>query len=718
MGGCLSASALPPPNPLCVDLTHFELLKVVGKGGFGKVNAITSLTTNELLALKRMEKAKVLKSKSHLSMVWTERLIMSLVESPFLCHLKYAFESDTELFLVMPFLQGGDLRYHLRERGRMSESTARFYAAEMIVGLEELHSKNIVYRDLKPENVLLDENGHLRITDFGLACILKPDDDYKTRGQAGTRGYMAPETLALKGYGLSVDFFSFGVMIYELLHGSRPWKSFDPTAAMAEMGEEPDLIAAAKTKRAVQKKSDKSPNSDDGDDEDADAPINEIRFSSRLSDDARSLLTKLLVFNPQYRLGCSSESRGWASVKRHPFFQRVDWHAMQQRAVRPPFQPDISQANCTPDADLADQLLDKKPKKITDEEQKAFVGWSWNTAIAQPKGEVVVTELTSSSNPPTPQITKQQSHSSNQHSNNPPQRQLSNQSQPSQPQSHQSNQSNNQSAEPPVHQSAHNHSTNQQSISPTNANDVHSAHIAADAPSRTTTVHAESRTTTAHQSPVDDEDDTRPVATSISSPQRTIQPIAREHHSEAHSNQETTLPLSVPTVDPDTNDMPASERADSLGPLSTPTTDISLPVQPSSPGHSLPVTLQHRNTMSGSLTRLTAHHDADTVLLPNTATEPEPNSPALPILSLPSSTRPSITITPLTNHTSTTSSHRKSVSVGHLNLHIASKTASSTIHESSTNSNSEAPHLNPIKLEPTSDKIDRRWTLGRTIATQ
>jgi serine/threonine protein kinase len=147
---CVPGSKPQPPNPNEVDLSHFELLKVVGKGGFGKVNAITKLDTQELMALKRMEKYAVLQSASHLKMVWIERKIMSLTNSPFLCNLLYAFESDRELFLVMPFMQGGDLRFHLKERGTMPPSTCLFYACEMILGLQALHEKKVVFRDLKP----------------------------------------------------------------------------------------------------------------------------------------------------------------------------------------------------------------------------------------------------------------------------------------------------------------------------------------------------------------------------------------------------------------------------------------------------------------------------------------------------------------------------------------------------------------------------------------
>jgi len=223
--GCFGSKPIPP-NPNEVDLTHFELLKVVGKGGFGKVNAITKLDTGELMALKRMEKYAVLQSSSHLKMVWIERKIMSLTASPFLCNLLYAFESERELFLVMPFMQGGDLRFHLKERGTMPVSTACFYAAEMILGLQAMHEKRVVFRDLKPDNMLLDADGHLRISDFGLACILEERNHWLTTGQAGTRGYQSPEVITDQLYGCEADIFSFGVTVYELLHGVRPWKDW------------------------------------------------------------------------------------------------------------------------------------------------------------------------------------------------------------------------------------------------------------------------------------------------------------------------------------------------------------------------------------------------------------------------------------------------------------------------------------------------------------
>ncbi len=167
--------------------------------------------TTDLFALKRIEKFAVLQSQSHLDMVWVERKIMAAANSPFLCNLLYAFQSPTELYLVMPFMQGGDLRYHLKERGTMNVETTRFYAAQIALGLMDLHSKRIVYRDLKPENVLLDATGNCRVSDFGLACILRKADNYKTSGQSGTRGYQSPEVVNDEWYGCESDMWSFGV---------------------------------------------------------------------------------------------------------------------------------------------------------------------------------------------------------------------------------------------------------------------------------------------------------------------------------------------------------------------------------------------------------------------------------------------------------------------------------------------------------------------------
>jgi len=434
--GCFGSKPIPP-NPNEVDLTHFELLKVVGKGGFGKVNAITKLDTGELMALKRMEKYAVLQSSSHLKMVWIERKIMSLTASPFLCNLLYAFESERELFLVMPFMQGGDLRFHLKERGTMPVSTACFYAAEMILGLQAMHEKRVVFRDLKPDNMLLDADGHLRISDFGLACILEERNHWLTTGQAGTRGYQSPEVITDQLYGCEADIFSFGVTVYELLHGVRPWKDWTRLQQQAGQAVQQQqqqqanggadkgaaAAAAANGAGADGALAAGSPNpagspppgagigglgvngaggeeKTSGDASGSGAAVRNMRsihISSKLDAVTADFLTRILAVDKKKRLGCGGglpgpplgpanppHLTGWEEVKAHPWFRDMDWEKLARKELAPPITPDLTRANCTADADLADQLLDRKPRDIPVEQQAHFRGWKFRTEISRP----------------------------------------------------------------------------------------------------------------------------------------------------------------------------------------------------------------------------------------------------------------------------------------------------------------------------------------------
>lgn len=349
---CSRGPVHPPPNPNEVDITHFELLKVVGKGGFGKVNAVIKRDTGELLALKRMDKYSIIQKRSHVDMVWTERRIMSRLTTPFCCHLVYAFQSATELFFVMPFMQGGDLRFHLRERSLMSERVCRFYAAQMVLGLEALHRLRIVYRDLKPDNILLDKDGNLRLSDFGISVELLAKDDYKTRGRAGTRGYQAPELFDGQLYDTSADVWSFGVTVYELLHGARPFPS-------KKLATRPPATR-----------------------------FGSLRFKPSLDPDTKAFLAGLLQVDISKRLGCGP--RGWDEVKEHAFFRDLDWSRMARKEMDPPIKPDTSKANCSGDHDLEEQLLEGPPRSITKDQQRYFDGWGFRTKLmggARPPGE-------------------------------------------------------------------------------------------------------------------------------------------------------------------------------------------------------------------------------------------------------------------------------------------------------------------------------------------
>lgn len=399
MGLC--GSKVSAVNPDAVDLSHFEEYRVVGRGGFGKVNAVVQRdpVTGEsridiLYALKRQEKARILKKPVFLQAVWMERNIMARLKSPFLCSLHYAFQSPSEVFLVMPFMQGGDLRYQLDEYKRkhsrpFTEEIARFYAAQVALGLEELHSHHIAYRDLKPENVLLDSDGHIRLSDFGVSTFLEEKNGYQTGGRAGTFGYMSPEMLQGQPYGVDVDVWGYGVFLYELLHGALPWD---------QVG---GIVAAAMSN--VESK-DRDPYLSQDDLE----QFSHFKISKSLSDECRAFFKEIFTLRRESRLGC--RGRGWAEVKEHDWFRSVNWTAVADRKVKPPIRPDPDRANCTSTADLHDQLIDRKPKAVPEAEQAKFRGWEFNTtpkplpAEPDPKADQPVPEIA-----PAPVVTEVES---------------------------------------------------------------------------------------------------------------------------------------------------------------------------------------------------------------------------------------------------------------------------------------------------------------------
>jgi p70 ribosomal S6 kinase len=199
---------------------HFDLLKLLGTGAFGKVVLVQNRLSKELYAMKVISK-KLLRKKNNVQYMKSERQILTKVKHPFLVGLKFAFQSETKLFLVMSFLSGGELFLHLRRRGLILEHEVEFYLGEMILAMEFLHHQGIIHRDLKPENVLLRHDGHICITDFGLAKEI--GDGQSARTLCGTSEYMAPEMLTRTGYGKAVDWWALGALCYEMLVGKPPF---------------------------------------------------------------------------------------------------------------------------------------------------------------------------------------------------------------------------------------------------------------------------------------------------------------------------------------------------------------------------------------------------------------------------------------------------------------------------------------------------------------
>jgi len=210
-------------NPPKVALEDFEILALVGKGAYGKVHQVCKKNTGEIFAMKVMRKESLIKT-NNVSYTITERNILRNIRHPFIASLHYAFQTKGKVYLVMDFLNGGQLFHHMRKQAMFTEDAVRIYAAELVLAIEHLHSCNIVHRDLKPENILMSAEGHLCVADFGLA---KDDvtDETKTKTFCGTVEYMAPEIIQGIGHGKAVDWWSLGILMFDMLTGSTPFKA-------------------------------------------------------------------------------------------------------------------------------------------------------------------------------------------------------------------------------------------------------------------------------------------------------------------------------------------------------------------------------------------------------------------------------------------------------------------------------------------------------------
>ena len=276
-----------------VGISDFEFISPIGKGASGKVFLVTDRKTREKLALKVIDKAKVFESRSGFRHAIDERLALEMVDGhPFFSRMRYAFQTRSFFYLAIDFYDGGDLYQYLRtHQGRLRESKVRSVSAEVCLALEHLHKLGFVYRDLKPENVLLDSQGHARLADFGL-CKLLPDKSL-TNTICGTHTYAAPEMLSVRNYGTSIDLWAFGVFVYHILRGRTPYEARDLDQVIANMNNR------------------------------------RIRFSSSTSSELVSMIKKLLDWNPETRLGCGEN--GMAEVREHPFFQGMDWQRVFMR---------------------------------------------------------------------------------------------------------------------------------------------------------------------------------------------------------------------------------------------------------------------------------------------------------------------------------------------------------------------------------------------------
>ncbi|XP_024408012.2 ribosomal protein S6 kinase alpha-2 isoform X3 [Desmodus rotundus] len=291
------------------DPSQFELLKVLGQGSYGKVFLVRKVAgpdAGQLYAMKVLKKA-TLKVRDRVRSKM-ERDILAEVNHPFIVKLHYAFQTEGKLYLILDFLRGGDLFTRLSKEVMFTEEDVKFYLAELALALDHLHGLGIIYRDLKPENILLDEEGHIKITDFGLSKEAV-DHDKRAYSFCGTIEYMAPEVVNRRGHTQSADWWSFGVLMFEMLTGSLPFQGKDRKETMA-------LILKAK-----------------------------LGMPQFLSAEAQGLLRALFKRNPCNRLGAGSD--GVEEIKRHPFFVTIDWNKLYRKEIKPPFKPAVGRPEDT-----------------------------------------------------------------------------------------------------------------------------------------------------------------------------------------------------------------------------------------------------------------------------------------------------------------------------------------------------------------------------------
>ncbi|CAM9816307.1 unnamed protein product, partial [Ectocarpus sp. 13 AM-2016] len=254
--------------------------------------------TGVLYAMKILKKGDVVR-KRQVERTKIERRVLGNVEHPFLMRLHYAFQTDNKLYLVLDYCPGGELFFHLSRYKRFPEGVVRFYAAELVLALKHLHDNNIIYRDIKPENILLDADGHIKLGDFGLAKDNVSDSTFGAQSVCGTPEYMAPEVINKAGHGTAVDWWGLGMLMYEMLTGLPPWYTKDRQKLFERLRGAPLVI-----------------------------PKN-------VSAPSASIIGGLLTRNPSKRLG----TLGALQVMNHDFFRGLDWAALLAKRIPAPLNP-------------------------------------------------------------------------------------------------------------------------------------------------------------------------------------------------------------------------------------------------------------------------------------------------------------------------------------------------------------------------------------------
>ncbi|CDM35317.1 hypothetical protein DTO013E5_6745 [Penicillium roqueforti] len=312
-----------------VNLNHFRLLRVVGKGAFGKVRIVERKDTGLTFALKYIRKEEVVRSESVRNII-RERRMLEHLNHPFLCNLRYSFQDMEYIYIVVDLMNGGDLRFHI-SRKCFTEDAVRFWMAELGCALRYIHSQGIIHRDLKPDNVLLDSDGHVHLADFNVASDYRPGKPLTSK--SGTLAYLAPEVYEGTGYAFEVDWWSLGVTFYECIYNKRPFEG---------------------------------------------------RSQETLSENIKKAQPKYYVTNPAVSVACLRAlgsliqkdrtqrigAIGFETYTSHMFFAEIDFEALERKQIPPVFRPSSEKTNFDATYDLEELLLEEAPLEARARRQK------------------------------------------------------------------------------------------------------------------------------------------------------------------------------------------------------------------------------------------------------------------------------------------------------------------------------------------------------------
>jgi serine/threonine kinase 38 len=353
-----------------ITVFDFEPIKIIGKGAFGEVRVVRYKPTGEIFAMKKLNKTEML-YKNQVQHVKTERNLLATIENPWIVELKFSFQDEKNLYLVMEYLGGGDLMTLLIRKNILTEAESRFYIAECILAIESIHKMNYIHRDIKPDNILIDNEGHIKISDFGLSKMAeitpttevldKLEEDSRHRQKVeqraetrknrklaystvGTPDYIAPEVFSRNGYNESVDWWSIGVILYEMLVGYPPFYAEKPADICHKILSWQKYFT--------------------------------IPRDARLSTQASDLIRKL-VCESHIRLGTS----GAHEIKSHPFFNGVDWDHIRKTTA--PYIPQLSSEIDTSNFDNFEETEPFYPPQLKKRQRKDpyFIGYSFKRDV-------------------------------------------------------------------------------------------------------------------------------------------------------------------------------------------------------------------------------------------------------------------------------------------------------------------------------------------------